>query len=134
MSTPVAPSLVQTDDRKIQGKAWIGVAVTLFKLRVVALLLLAAFAGMILASGGVPGFWEALLLLVTGGMSAGGASAINQYLERERDSLMKRTRRRPLPLGQLAEPRWALAAGLALVALSTLIALPFNPMLALFLA
>jgi protoheme IX farnesyltransferase len=75
-----------------------------------------------------------MLLLITGGMSAAGASAINQYLEREQDGLMKRTRRRPLAQGQLGSPRWALMASLGLVCLAVLIALPFNPALAVFLA
>jgi protoheme IX farnesyltransferase len=86
---------------------------------------------MILAAGGVPSFWDALLLLITGTMSAGGASAINQYLERERDGLMTRTSRRPLPRGQLRNPRLALVAGLALVIAAAFVALLFNPSLAL---
>ncbi|HFD40736.1 MAG TPA: protoheme IX farnesyltransferase [Anaerolineae bacterium] len=135
MSAPVAPPLTEpvlASGSKLRVTEKIGVLVTLFKLRVVVLLLFAAFGGLILASGGMPGFWPALLLLITGGMSAAGASAINQYLERERDGLMERTGRRPLPLGQIAQPHRALVAGLGLVVLATLIALPFNPTLALF--
>jgi len=140
MSAPVAPSLAEPVLGRIpetacrrQNRIGVGVMVTLFKLRVVALLLVAAFGGLILASGGMPGLGPATLLLITGGMSAAGASALNQYLERERDGLMERTGRRPLPQGQIAQPYWALLTGLGLVIMAVLIAWPFNPLLALFL-
>ncbi len=113
--------------------SFIGSLVTLFKLRVVALLLFAALAGAILAVGGQPVLGDVILLLVAGGMSAAGASALNQYLERERDSLMQRTRRRPLAAGLIGRPWWVLAAGLALVGLATIGTFSFNPPLAVFL-
>jgi len=119
-----------------QGKtrSALGLIITLFKLRVVLLLLFAAVGGAVLAAGSQSGLngRDMLLLLITGGMSAAGASALNQYLERERDGLMQRTRRRPLVEGALRQPWWALAAGLSLVGLATLIALPFNVPLAFF--
>jgi len=49
---------------------------------------------------------------------AGGASALNQYLERERDRRMRRTRLRPLPDSRLA-PQDALWFGVLLAALGT---------------
>lgn len=133
-SVASSPGIIRGHAERIQGKQWLGVLVMLFKLRVVALLLLAALGGAILAAGGPPSFGQVALLLIAGGMSAAGASAINQYLERERDGLMQRTRQRPLPLGQIGDARWALVAGLMLVGLATLVALPFNPELAFFVA
>jgi protoheme IX farnesyltransferase len=43
----------------------------------------------------------------------GGAGTLNQYVERSRDSLMKRTERRPLPSGRI-EPSTALVFGIVL--------------------
>lgn len=108
-------------------------AVVLFKLRIVALLLLAATGGAFLGAGGWPGLGPLLLLWVTGGMAAAGASALNQYLERESDQQMGRTRQRPLAAGDIDTPGWILAAGIALVLLPSLAVLPFKPALAFFL-
>ena len=109
------------------------VIVALFKLRIVVLLLLAALGGAFLASAGRPG-WQALVaLLLAGTASAGGASALNEYIERDRDAQMQRTRnRRPLATGA-AQPRAALLAGIALIAAAVLLTLPFNPIMAAFL-
>jgi len=52
----------------------------LFKIRIVVLLLLAALGGAFLAAHGWPGGGPLLLILVTGGLAAMGASAWNQYL------------------------------------------------------
>lgn len=51
-------------------------------------------------------------LLIGTALVAGGASALNQYWEREADARMERTRLRPIPAGRMAPPE-ALAFGLA---------------------
>jgi protoheme IX farnesyltransferase len=51
-------------------------------------------------------------LLIGTALVAGGASALNQYREREADARMERTRLRPIPAGRMAPPE-ALAFGLA---------------------
>ena len=56
-------------------RAGLGMAVVLFKLRVVFLLVVAATAGAFLAAGGWPGMPTLLLTWITGGMAASGASA-----------------------------------------------------------
>jgi protoheme IX farnesyltransferase len=105
------------------------VIAALFKLRIVVLLLLAALGGAFLASAGRPGWQAIVALLLAGAASAGGASALNEYIERDRDALMQRTRkRRPLATGA-AQPRVALIAGIALVAGAVLLTLPFNPIM-----
>jgi protoheme IX farnesyltransferase len=109
------------------------VIVALFKLRIVALLLTAALGGAFLAAAGRPSWQAILVLLLAGAASAGGASALNEYIERDRDALMQRTRqRRPLAIGA-ARPRVALVAGSALVAAAVMLTLPFNPILSFFL-
>jgi protoheme IX farnesyltransferase len=107
--------------------------VVLFKLRIVFLLLVGATAGAFLAAGGWPGGRVLLLIWVTGGMAAAGASALNQYWERERDGLMGRTRQRPLVTGEIANPRWVPLVGTLLVVVPVLATLPFNPALSFFL-
>ena len=54
-------------------------------------------------------FWT----LVCGTLAAGSANAINQYLERDIDNLMARTRRRPLPANAVT-PERAVVFGIAL--------------------
>jgi protoheme IX farnesyltransferase len=107
--------------------------VALFKVRVVALLLFAAVGGAFLAAGGWPGSGPLALLLVTGGLAAGGASAINQVLEKELDARMERTRERPLAAGSLARTGWITYVGALMILLPSLAVLPLNPALTLFL-
>ena len=109
-------------------------AVVLFKLRIVFLLLVAATGGAFLAAGGWPGWGVMALTWVTGGMAAAGASALNQYWERNKDGLMGRTRKRPLVNGDITDPRWVPYVSLALVIMPVLAVLPFNRPLAFFLA
>lgn len=87
----------------------------LFKLRIVVLLLFAALGGALIGSAGTPSGGDLALLLVTGTLSAAGASALNQYFERHKDVLMKRTRRRPLVTGRVrARPVLLVALGMVI--------------------
>ena len=88
----------------------------LTKPRIVLLLLVTTVPSMMLAARGVPSPWLMAATLLGGTALAGGANAINQYLERDIDRLMARTRHRPLP-ARLIEPRKALVFGLAIGAL-----------------
>jgi protoheme IX farnesyltransferase len=91
----------------------VGAYVKLTKPRIVVLLLITTVPAMVLADRGVPSLWLIVATLFGGTLSAGGANAINQYLDRDIDEIMLRTRRRPLPSRRI-EPRNALLFGLAL--------------------
>lgn len=106
--------------------------VVLFKLRIVTLLLFAAMGGAFLGAGGIPAAGPLLLLLLTGGLAAAGASALNQFLERDRDALMRRTRKRPLPTGLLRRPWLVLLVALSMIVGAVLITIRANPELSLF--
>jgi len=69
-----------------------------------------AFVG----SRGTLGLLPAIHTVLGTGMATAGALAINQYMEREPDAVMHRTRGRPLPTGRLS-PTPALAFGAALL-------------------
>lgn len=79
----------------------------LTKPRVVELLLVTTAPVMILAADGIPNLWLVLGTLLGGAASAGSANAFNCYLDRDIDSVMHRTRHRPLVTGELT-PREAL--------------------------
>ncbi|NDJ59902.1 MAG: protoheme IX farnesyltransferase [Chloroflexi bacterium] len=94
----------------------------LTKLKIVALLLFTTVTAMVIAAGGQFELLGAVILptLIGGALSAGGASALNQYIDRDLDARMSRTARRPIPSGRVA-PINALLFGLVLVVWSTLI-------------
>ncbi len=99
--------------------------VALTKPRVISLLLVTTAATMFVADPS-PSLGLLLATLAGGYLAAGGAGAINHYIERDIDARMSRTSRRPLPSGRI-EPRAALWFGIALGALSfALFALAVN--------
>jgi protoheme IX farnesyltransferase len=89
----------------------VGCYVRLSKPRVVELLLVTAVPPMVLAKGGWPAWHLVAAVVVGGALAAGGANAINGWIERDRDRLMGRTRGRPLPTGEIA-PANGLAFGI----------------------
>ena len=93
--------------------------IELTKPRIVILLVFTCVTSMIVATDAMPPADLLLLTMLGGALSAGGASAINQYLDRELDAKMARTARRPIPSGRVPA-RQGLAFGLALVASSVL--------------
>jgi protoheme IX farnesyltransferase len=85
----------------------------LAKPRVVLMVLITSFVGFYVASSEVPSYLLLLQMLFGTALAAGGTLALNQYLERDTDALMERTRRRPIPDGRV-QPREALWFGLAI--------------------
>ena len=87
--------------------------VALTKPPIISLLLVTAIGGMFLAARGVPDLLTMLLVCVGGALGAGGANAINHYLDQDIDALMRRTAQRPVP-GRRVRPMMALAFGILL--------------------
>lgn len=102
--------------------------VALTKPRIIELLLITTVPVMFLAAGGVPDLWLVLATVVGGYLSAGGANALNMYIDRDIDALMHRTEQRPLVTG-LVSPREGLVFGITLSVVSTVwFALLVNPL------
>ncbi|HZD16767.1 MAG TPA: heme o synthase, partial [Actinomycetota bacterium] len=91
--------------------------VQLTKPRIIVLLLITTVPAMVLAERGMPSPWLVLATLFGGAIAAGAANAVNNYLDRDIDEVMRRTRRRPLPAHRIA-PERALAFGYGLGAIS----------------
>src|SRR5438874_9851376 len=91
--------------------------VALTKPRIIELLLITTLPTMIVAQRGLPSVWLMLATLVGGSLAAGGANAINMYVDRDIDALMERTRNRPLVTGAVT-PVAALVFAVALEVLA----------------
>jgi protoheme IX farnesyltransferase len=103
----------------------------LTKPRIILLLLVTTVPAMVLAAEGIPSLALIAATLAGGTVAAAGANAINQYLDRDIDEIMSRTRGRPLPT-HVIEPRRALGFGLLLGAASfAFLALTVNLLAAL---
>lgn len=90
--------------------------VALTKPRIISLLLVTTAAPMYAA--GSPSLWTVLLVMVGGYLMAGGANAVNMYIDRDIDDVMARTRLRPIPSGRMS-PTQVLAFGVFCATLST---------------
>ena len=96
--TPVAPAdegsadLVPVHSPLATVKAY----VALTKPRIIELLLVTTLPAMVLAAGGLPGWGVVVATLVGGTLAAGSANALNCFVDRDIDALMRRTGHRPL--------------------------------------
>ena len=90
--------------------------VALTKPRIISLLLVTTVAPMFVA--GSPSWWTVLIVTIGGYLMAGGANAVNMYLDRDIDDVMSRTRLRPIPSGRMA-PQAVLAFGVLLATTAT---------------
>jgi protoheme IX farnesyltransferase len=100
-----------TPRRNIAGVIRAYVALT--KPRIIELLLVTTVPAMFLAAGGLPPLWITVATLVGGTLAAGSANALNCYVDRDIDQVMKRTSNRPLPQHSVP-PRSALVFGLVI--------------------
>ena len=103
MATTMDPSL----------RSRVGGYVALTKPRIIELLLVTTVPTMVVADQGIPSLWLIAATVIGGTLAAGGANAINMYVDRDIDALMKRTQNRPLVTG-LIEPTHALVFAIAL--------------------
>jgi heme o synthase len=101
--------------------------VTLTKPRIMTLLLLTGFCGLVAGAHGLPSATRTVAAMLGLAFACGGASALNHVLDRDIDRLMgKRTEQRPVAAGRIPPSR-ALEFGLALSAASfTLLAATVN--------
>ncbi len=91
----------------------------LTKPRIIELLLVTTLPAMVLAAHGLPDLWVAVVTMVGGTLAAGSANALNCYVDRDIDAIMRRTTRRPLARHEVS-PTGALVFGLLLGAVSVL--------------
>ena len=71
------------------------------KPRVVGLIMFTAIAGMFLAVTNLPELVTLITATIGIGLAAASGAAVNHILDEDKDSLMKRTRNRPLPTGRI---------------------------------
>jgi protoheme IX farnesyltransferase len=90
--------------------------VMLTKPRIISLLLVTTAAPMYIA--GSPSWLTLLIVMVGGYLMAGGANAVNMYIDQDIDDRMARTRLRPIPGGRMT-PKSVLAFGLLLAVAAT---------------
>jgi len=112
-----SPTEVKTASTPPRTYSRVGDYAVLLKIRVTSLVVMTAWTGYFLGAqrSQIPTFsWSLLCALLGIGLVSGGAAAMNQVLEREADSRMQRTRRRPIP-GQRMGVAEATAVGMACI-------------------
>ena len=97
-------------------RSWARDLVALTKPRIISLLLVTTIAPMFVA--GRPSWTLVLAVFIGGYLMAGGANAVNMYMDRDIDDRMARTRLRPIPSGRM-QPREVLAFGILLSTTAT---------------
>jgi len=107
-------------------RATLGAYVALCKPRIVELLLITAVPTLFLAYQGLPSLLVTVVVVLGGALAAGSANALNCYIDRDIDEIMRRTSSRPL-VRNTVSPRSALVFGLVLAVVSvTLFAVTTN--------
>ena len=89
----------------------------LTKPRIIELLLVTTVPTMVVAEQGLPSIWLMLNTVIGGTLAAGGANAINMYVDRDIDRLMERTKGRPLVTGEV-RPTEALVFAVSIEAIA----------------
>ena len=98
-------------------RSQIGAYVALTKPRIIELLLVTTVPTMVVAERGLPSLWLMTATVLGGTLAAGGANAINMYVDRDIDQVMDRTKKRPIASGQVT-PRAALTFAITIEVLA----------------
>ena len=113
-----APATTLRESRSLSLRfGRVGGYVALTKPRIIELLLVTTLPTMIVAKRGLPSIGLMVATLVGGTLAAGGANAINMFVDRDIDKLMHRTSKRPLVTGAVT-PTAALVFALCLEVLA----------------
>lgn len=103
-----------------RGAGRVALFFDLFKLRIGLTIGFTALAGLAVTPGAAPAGWRVALLVLAVVVASAAAGAFNQYVERDLDARMARTRARPFVTGVLhASPAWP--ALIALMALGAIV-------------
>ncbi|HTL74190.1 MAG TPA: heme o synthase [bacterium] len=109
-------------------KSWASVLADLVKARLTGLVLLTTFVGFYLGWQGPMNFLAMFHALFGTALVASGASALNQWIEREHDAKMRRTATRPLPSGRMQPATVAIFGGICSIAGLIYLAVLVNPL------
>lgn len=105
--------------------------VALTKPKILVMLVFTSLCAAIVAQRGFPDLKVTFFMLIGLALSSGGSAAINMWYDRDIDSLMTRTYKRPIPTG-IVQPKAALWFGIILGVLSGLVLILYvNPLTAL---
>jgi heme o synthase len=99
----------------------------------VMMLLLVALTSMFVAGAGAPPAVVVIVTVLSVYLTSSGGCVLNSYLESDLDSVMSRTRNRPLPTHRI-KPEFALKFGIVLISLGILVLLAFGYWLSTLLA
>src|SRR5215470_4642174 len=110
--TRVAPSLLSEQTGLSASGGSVGDFIALLKPRVMSLVVFTGFAGLAVAPGDIHPLIGAVAVLCIA-VGAGASGAINMWYDRDIDTVMNRTRKRPIPAGRV-DPQEAVSFGIVL--------------------
>lgn len=107
-------------NRRKPATSLVGAYIELTKANVMSMVLVSTILGYYLGGNGIDSMLHLIKALIGTALVAGGAGALNHYLEKEADALMERTKNRPIP-SQIISAGNALMFGIILVLVGTII-------------
>lgn len=107
--------------------------VSVCKLRIGFAIMLSGLAGLAITPGATPEIWKIVVFSIAILLSSASAGAFNQFVERDLDATMKRTRNRPFVTGRFqADKYWLSVIGLMLLISVLVTSLTINSIAALY--